>query len=110
MTLRLFLLGQPAAAFPVDVEWITACGFPVILTEQILQPVQQPCCGKECRRVAERIQMLQQKLCIDVSLRCGGFQQRYCLFLITGNIPTAEIQLGSAISKPLPYPWEHPRR
>ena len=97
VSLRLFFLCQSAAAFPVDMEGASTCRFPIIFPEQIFQSVQQTGCRKECGRVTERIQMVEEKLRINIAL-CGGcLQKQHCLFPVAWDIMATEIELTKNI-------------
>ena len=91
MPLRLFFLRQFAATFPVDMEGVAARSLPVVLPEQVLQPVEQAGCRKERGRVTDRVQMVKLKLCINVTLRSRRLQEHHRLFFVAGDIMAAQV-------------------
>ena len=93
VSLRLFLLRQLTPALPVDVEWTAASCFLIVLPEQILQPVQQTGGCQKSRRVTKRVQMVEEKLDVDISL-CGRCLQKQDSFFPDTAFPTGTVHTG----------------
>lgn len=101
MALRDLFLPELSAALTVNLEGTAARGPVVVLPEHVPDPVQEPRGGQQHGGVAEGVQMVEQKLRVNVTLRRRRLQQRDGFLFIAGDIVAAEVQLAKSILREL---------